>query len=435
MASTEFFSTLMGYFQHTELEGQISCDSLLGINRKKMLLLIGKKKDEGFHVLRVEDVLVFGLRQKVFPRFLREMNESCQMDLAYFLHQPTGFRSITEDYNLRDRPVLKSFFIYYAEKRSVMTVPTADSLLARPRPRPWICECCSEHDTKFAQTVKSITDKAGSRQSVVKVVNVYEKNLVKISSEIFDENQTKKAKHKVSKSFCLQESQFPSPEARDDCSFATISGLSYASEDCFESHGPDTRRQSEQSSLKQHPPTAKFVSKPVPITTGLFGEWTRHRQCIEEKLEFWANLFLHKEKSESFFFAILEKEGSAHIKIKNKLKAVMTDKKAPLRRPTELVEWLLENTHSEGWYCDRGRVLIQFAENMTSDRQFVHGELKYPADESSLQQAEKTLENIRKQLKHVVKIQKQSRSRADSQKRKAVEVPMRRSMSCNDKSI
>jgi hypothetical protein len=81
-----------------------------------MLLLISKKKEEGLHIVRIEDVILYGFRKMINPRFNRELDDSPNLNLSYFLNKSTNFRTETEEFNLNIRPVLKSYFVYFAEK-------------------------------------------------------------------------------------------------------------------------------------------------------------------------------------------------------------------------------------------------------------------------------------------------------------------------------
>jgi hypothetical protein len=82
-----------------------------------MLVLISKKKEEGMHIIQIEDFILYGFRKNIESRFKRELNEESHLNLSYFLRKKTNFRTVTEEYNLKNRPVLKSMFVYYVEKK------------------------------------------------------------------------------------------------------------------------------------------------------------------------------------------------------------------------------------------------------------------------------------------------------------------------------
>ena len=137
------FNFLTKYFQSTKLGGQLSNEKLLQVDRTKMLLLINKKQEEGFHVFRIEDVTLFGFRKKVGPLFEKDLDKTSELNLSYFLSKSTNFRTMSEEHNIKTRPVLKSFFIYFAEKK---TKGPKKGVRGPPVDYSWVCQDCASRE-------------------------------------------------------------------------------------------------------------------------------------------------------------------------------------------------------------------------------------------------------------------------------------------------
>lgn len=123
LSESDLLALISKYYQATNLNGQISREQLLGINREKMMLLISKKQEEGLHIVRLDNVLLFGFRRHIKSRFKRDIEDGHVPRPFNFLGSPTNFRTVTEEYNMKNRPVLKSIFVYYVEKQ-VINIPT-----------------------------------------------------------------------------------------------------------------------------------------------------------------------------------------------------------------------------------------------------------------------------------------------------------------------
>lgn len=203
------------------------------------------------------------------------------------------------------------------------------------------------------------------------------------------------------RSISMRETPFFTSVDTINYQFKTISGLTYEEEQ-------DSDLTSGGSSLKSGTAACDIFQKSGSEKessgqsqrkmTGKYRQWLKHKESIKGKLEFWTNLFYHNEKAESFFLFNLDKRENSFKGISNRILSYCSLKKIKKKKMSTVIEFIIKEIFEDDWYTEKGKIFMNFAENMISNKQFVLEELKFPTDNYCADPPQKSLEFIKNKI-------------------------------------
>ena len=81
--------------------------------------------------------------------------------------------------------------------------------------------------------------------------------------------------------------------------------------------------------------------------------------------------------------------------LKKMIKVLVKIKK---KKMSTVIEFIIKEIFEDDWYTEKGKIFMNFAENMISNKQFVLEELKFPTDNYCADPPQKSLEFIKNKI-------------------------------------